>query len=328
MELTIAFWDYDRVDALIDGRVGIDGVEPRFAIAPPGKLFPLAVGNAPYDVTEMSLSSYLMQVADGTSAYVALPIFLSRCFRHNGIYVRPCAGITDPKHLEGRRVGVPEYQMTAALWIRGILADEYGVKIDTIRYRTGSLEPGVRPERLPLKLPTGIDVEPIAAGTCLDDLLVAGDLDAVLAPKAPPSFKAGHPMIQRLFPDFAAREREYHQRTGFFPIMHPIGIKKELVEEFPWLPKALFDAFKQAKDLALERVRTISRDSANRLSLPWLYSDFETVEQTMGRNPDYWAYGIEKNRAELEWICEQSYAQHLASRRLTVAELFPHSGET
>ena len=252
LDLTLACWDYDRAAAVLDGRVPVPGCRIDAQVHPTSTLFPLAVGEARFDVTEMSMSSYILEVAKGEGAYVAIPVFLSRAFRHNGFVVRADAGIEKPKDLEGKRVGVPEYQMTAALWMRGILAEEYGVDTDTFQWRTGALEEGT----------PHMSVTPIEAGESLQDLLLAGELDAVFAPKPLNALVAGDPRVRRLFPDFASVERAYHAKTGFFPIMHAIGVRRTIAEAYPWLPKALFDAFTQSRDLAMAKLEGIWRKPA------------------------------------------------------------------
>jgi 4,5-dihydroxyphthalate decarboxylase len=323
LRVSLATWDHDRVAAIQDGRIGVPGVEIDGHILPTTKLFPIAVQEARFDVTELSVSSYVLQVSRGTSAYTAIPVFVSRAFRHNGFFGRVGSGVTSPADLAGRTVGVPEYQMTAGLWMRGILADDYGVDLSTIRWRTGALDQGVRRERLELELPPGMVVEPIAGGETLQELLLAGEIDGLLAPKPPAAFLQGNPDIRRLVPDYERVEGDYHRRTGFFPIMHLIAVRKALVAEHPWLPAALFDAFTAARDLALARLREVWLGSANRLSLPWLGASMERTLETMG--PDYWPYGFASNRAELAAICRYSRAQYLAARDVTPEELFDPS---
>lgn len=318
--LTLATWDHDRVMALHEGRVTVPGVALQSVIEPTQKLFPLAVGAAPYDITEMSISSYILQISRGTGDYVAIPAFVSRAFRHSGFFARKGSGIESPADFAGRRIGVPEYQMTAALWMRGILSDEYGVDARTVHWRTGALDQGVRRERLELDLPEGMVVEPIAEGETLQDLLQAGEIDGLLAPKPPQAFLDGDDRFQRLFPDFEAAERAYHDKTGFFPIMHLIGVRKSLVAADPALPRALFDAFVAARDAAVDRLRKVWLGNANRLSLPWLNASMERTIATLGE--DYWSYGFSANRAELDAVCRYSVEQYLAERQVAPEELF------
>ena len=318
--LSLASWDHDRVMALHEGRVTVPGLTLQSVVAPTSKLFPLAVGAAPYDITEMSISSYILQVSRGVGEYVAIPAFVSRAFRHSGFIARKGSGIKTPADFAGRRIGVPEYQMTAGLWMRGILSDEYGVSARDIHWRTGALDQGVRRERLELALPDGMRVEPIAEGETLQALLQAGEIDGLLAPKPPQAFLDGDDRFQRLFPDFEAAEQAYHAKTGFFPIMHLIGVRKSLVAESPALPGLLFKAFEDARDAAMERLRNVWLGNANRLSLPWLNASMERTLAALG--PDYWSYGFTANRAELEAVCRYSVEQFLAERLVTPEELF------
>lgn len=320
LELSFATWDHDRVMALHDGRVSVPGLRLNRTIEPTAKLFPLAVGAAPYDVTEMSISSYVLQVSRGEGAYTAIPAFVSRAFRHAGFFARKGSGIKTPADFKGRAIGVPEYQMTAALWMRGVLADEYGVAANDVTWRTGALDAGIRRERLDLDLPDGMVVRPIADGETLQDLLLNGEIDGLLAPKPPAAFLEGDDRLERLFPDFEAAERAYHAKTGFFPIMHLIGLRKTLVERYPDLPMQLYQAFVEARDLALDRLRKVWLGNANRLSLPWLGASMERTVATMGA--DYWPYGFRANRAELDAVCRYSSEQYLAARRVAPEELF------
>ncbi|MFK7763148.1 MAG: ABC transporter substrate-binding protein [Roseobacter sp.] len=323
MKLTLATWDHDRCMPLHDGRVTLPGVELESHILPTGKLFPIAVQEARYDITELSISSYILQVSRGDCAYTAIPAFISRAFRHSGFYTRADAGIETLADLKGKRVGVPEYQMTAALWMRGLMSDEYGVDPTGIHWRTGALDAGVRHERLELTLPAGMIVEPIADGETLQNLLLAGEIDAVLAPTPPTAFQAGNPAITRIFDNFGGAERDYHARTGFFPIMHLIALRKSVAQANPWLPQALMSAFTQARDIAMDRLQDVWRGSANRLSLPWLNETMEATRAAMG--DAYWPYGFEANQEELRTVCRYSTEQFLSARPVSPEELFPES---
>ncbi len=305
---------------LHDGRVPVEGVEINSHVLPTSTLFPLAVQEATFDVTELSVSSYLLQVARGNSAYTAIPTFPSRAFRHSGFFARRNSGIESLAQFSGRRIGVPEYQMTAAVWMRGILADEFNVDCNRIHWRTGALDTGVRRERLPLALPDGMLVEPIEEGQTLQDMLLAGEIDGLLAPKPPQAFLDGHPDLVRLIPDFERAEMAYHRKTGFFPIMHLLAIRKSLAEEHSWLPRALFDASVIARDMAITRLRDVWLGNSNRLSLPWLNASMERTLSVLGN--DYWSYGFQANRTELATICRYSLEQHLAPRLVAPEELF------
>ncbi len=320
LELTLGTWDHDRVMALHDGRVTVPGVRLDCQVHPTARLFPWAVQEARFDITEMSVSSYILQLSRGGSDYTAIPAFLSRAFRHSGFFARAGSGIESPADFAGRRIGVPEYQMTAALWMRGILADEYGVNCDQIHWRTGALDEGVRRERLELALPDAMVVEPIEEGETLQDLLLRGEIDGLLAPKPPRAFLDGHPDLVRLIPDFEAAEQAYHAKTGYFPIMHLVGIRKSIAEAHPDLPRALYDGFVAARDMAMDRLRAVWLGNANRLSLPWLGASMERTLASMG--PDYWSYGCTANMDEIDTICRYSLAQHLAAAPVAPEALF------
>lgn len=319
-EITIATWDHDRTLPVMDGRVPVPGVRLTPHILPTTQLFPIAVQEARFDITELSLSSLILQASRGEAQYVALPAFVSRAFRHNGFFRRAGSGIETPADLRGRAVGVPEYQMTAALWMRGILADEYGVQATDIHWRTGALDTGVRPERLALRPAPGLSITPIEPPETLQDLLLDGRIDAVLAPAPPRAFAEGDPRIERIFPDFQAAEAAYFRRTGFFPIMHVIAIRKTLAEAMPDLPMAVYQAFVQARDIAVGRLEAVWQGSANRLSLPWLNAAMEQTRAAMG--PDIWPYGFAAARTEVAAMCRYSVEQFLAEREVTPEELF------
>ncbi len=318
--LSLACWNYDRCEPLIDGRVAIDGVQLQPNVMYPTEIFGRAFTEASFDICELSASSYVMQVAQGQCEYAAIPVFVSRAFRHGGFYVRADAGISSPKDLEGRVIGVPEYQMTMALWARGILQDDYGVDCRTFKTRTGGTNKAGRKERLPLVLPDDMDVRPIDDAETLNDLMLAGVLDAMISPMTPQAFTDGDSRIRRLFADPAAEERAYFQRAGLFPIMHVIGIRRRLLEANPELAVDVFKAFVAARRIAMDRLEETATASANRLHLPWVTAEWEATRALMGN--DYWPYGVAENVADLEALCRYSYEQHLAPRRLDVRELF------
>lgn len=319
-KISIACWDYDRAMPVLDGRVPVTGFDVEPITEPPGVLFPLSVSTAPYDVTELSFASYLIQSSRNECAYIGLPIYLSRAFRHGAIYVRKDAGIRTPRDLEGKRVGVPEYAMTLALWVRGILSDSYGVDVSKLHYRTGGLNKPGRIERLILDLPADLDVQAMGEDVSLNNAILDGDLDAIIAPAAPQAFVDGHPLIERLIDPTGPAEQEYFKGTGIFPIMHIVGVKREIAEAHPDLCPALMAAFGQARDIAMARVRDVAESSANRTMSPWFADGYELAVSIMGA--DYWTYGVKGNEAALEAICRYADEQHLSAQRLAITELF------
>jgi 4,5-dihydroxyphthalate decarboxylase len=322
--LTFACYDYDRVEPLVSGSLPVEGCTLAPVILPASELFPRALLRQEFDITEISAGSYLMQKSRGTGRYTAIPVPVSRAFRHGAIYVRTDRGIGVPADLEGKKVGIPSYQFTAVMWVRGMLQDEYGVDFRKLRYRTGNPNSAGQVSRPALELPPSIDIMPLPPELSLSAALAQGEIDAVISPDTPESCRAGHPEIRRLFPDYASREREYRKRTGFFPTMHLIAIRDELVGKHPWLPANLLRALVAAKTIAIGKLMDMAEDSANRLSLPWLAADIEATEVVTGTT-NFWPYGVEENRAEFEAMCRYAHEQHLAARCLRVEELFPAS---
>ena len=319
-KISLACWDYDRALPILNGLVPVEGFEIEPTIVPPGTLFPLAVGEAPYDVTEFSFASYLIQLSRGECAYIGIPVFLSRAFRHGGIYVRTDSGIETPKDLEGRTVGVPEYAMTLAVWVRGILADQYGVDVAQLKYRTGGLNVAGRVERLKLDLPAAIDVQPLAETQSLNEAMLNGDLDAIIAPAPPQAFADGDSSIKRLIDNVRDAEQDYFAATQIFPIMHIVGVRRSLVDAHPDLPGALYDAFLAARRIAMDRVRSVAQGSANREMSPWYADAYEDAVRVMGA--DFWHYGLDANRKDLDAFCRYCAEQHLTARPVVVDELF------
>ena len=318
--ITIACGNYDRTAAIRDGRVKVDGCAVTYLPLYPEEIFFRMFRYQEFDVAEMSFSSYLRTVAAGTSAYVGLPAFVSRIFRHSGIYVRSDAGIRTPEDLRGKRIGLPEYQITAVVWMRGLLQHQYGVKPNEISWRSGGQEQPGREERTPLKPIPGLDLKPINSDQTLVGMLRSGELDALFTARAPSSFLAGEPHIARLFPDTRAAEKAYYQKTGLFPIMHLVGIKKTLLEQHPWLATSVYKAFVEAKALAMIDLCDVN---ALMVTLPWLEAETKDTIAAMGQ--DFWKYGVHENMREIEALTQYSFEQGLVDRKLGVEELFARS---
>lgn len=315
MTLRIGVGRYDRTQALIDGRIGVEGYDAVFESPPLEELFAAAFDTDRYDAAELSFSNFLYLSATDQCRFVGLPIFPSRMFRHSAIFVRTDRGIRTPRDLIGRVVGVREFSMTAALVARGILEDEYGVRASDIDWRCG---PADASDSKPVirVFPRGIQVSEVDDGDNLSDMLADGALDAMVAYKPPKAFLEGAPQIARLFPDPRRVEQDYFARTAIFPIMHLIGIRRDLAEDAS-LCRAVCDAFQQAKDEAID---PIGGYQALSISLPWAPADLDSVKALMGAN--YWPYGIEANRAAIQAVARYSHAQGLAPRRMAVEELF------
>lgn len=305
----------DRTRPLLEDRVAIEGCALEPFVGEPEDLFARALRNEEFDVTELSLSSYLIVLGDRTSRYLAVPAFPSRAFRHSAVYVRDDRGIERPEDLVGMTVGVPEFQQTAALWVRGILADRHGVPPSAITWRSGGLERPGGEERIPVQVREGIDLEPIDTTSTLSAMLAEGRLDALVSPRPPSCFEAGDPQIRRLWPDHRAEERRFYRDTGMFPIMHVVAIRRSLADRHPWLAANVFRGFAESKRLA---IRDLEQTNFLRVTLPWI--ELDAVRALMG--DDFWPYGLTPNRPELDSLIRWSVAEGLSPRSLDPSELF------
>lgn len=316
LQLSVAMGDYDRTRALLDGRVQIDGVDAVCMALSPEETFFRAFRGREFDISELSFSSYLVKASRGESPYVALPVFLSRAFRHTSIWVRKDR-IAQPADLKGRRVGVPEYQLTANVWARALLQDDFGVAPSDIHWIRGGIDTPGRPEKIGLQLPPGVRLDDAPAGTTISELLDGGEIDAFIAPRPPGGAAQANPQVGWLFDDPTAAAKDYFARTGIFPIMHVVGVRQELVARHPWLPGAVCKAFAQAKALALE---ALADTSATKVTLPFVEEQLKAARATLG--PDFWSYGVAANRRTLEAFVRHHHAQGLSARPMAVDELF------
>jgi 4,5-dihydroxyphthalate decarboxylase len=317
LQLTLACWNYDRMRALQDGRVQVDGIDLNYLNLPVEETFFRMLRHREFEVAEMSLSSYVVSLFTPERPFIAIPVFPSRFFRHSCIYVHAACGIKEPRDLIGRRVGNPEYQMTAPVWIRGILSDEYGVPVNGVTYyRGGEEEPG-RVEKLKLDLPEDVRVETIGPNQTLSAMLAAGEIDALYTARMPSTFRRGDGAVKRLFEDFAPVERDYYRRTGIFPIMHTVAIRRDVYERHPWVAQSLFKAFCAAQREAYD---DLQQTAALKVMLPWLTAHIEETRREMG--DDFWPYGFARNRETLATFLRYSHEQGLAKQRLEPEQLF------
>jgi 4,5-dihydroxyphthalate decarboxylase len=317
LRLSIAVGNYDRMRPLIDGDVQIDGVDPVFLLQDPEEIFFRAFRHADFDVCELSLSSYSVKTAAGTSPYIAVPVFPSRAFRHTAIYVHADSGISKPEDLKGKRIGVPEYQLTANVWVRLFLEEEYGVKASDVTWVRGGYEDPTRVEKLSLNLPADIKLENAPEGKTISSMLAAGEVDAVIGPRAPSCFDQGHPKVRYLFDDPQKTATDWYARTKLFPIMHTLGIKKSLAEAHPWLPGTLVKAFEKSKALAITR---LADTAATKVTLPFVEEQVQAARKLMGN--DFWPYGFAENEHTIDRFLARHHAEGLSSRRLEARELF------
>lgn len=318
LNLSVAVGAYDRTRALVDGSVQIDGVDATCMVLSPEEIFFRAFRHAEFDICELSLSSFTVKTAQGNCPYVGVPAFVSRAFRHTSMWVRTDR-IKKPEDLKGKKVGLPEYQLTANVWARSILQDDYGVKPSDIHWVRAGIEDATRPEKIAIKLPPDVKLEDGPPGKSISTLLAEGAIDGFIAPR-PPSLPANAPNVGWLFPDPTAAAKDYFKRTGIFPIMHLVGVRRVLAEQHPWLPGAVLKAFEQSKAAALA---LLSDTSATKVTLPFVEEQLKAARELMGE--DFWAYGVAPNRKTLETFLRHHHSQGLSPRQVTVDELF-HPG--
>jgi 4,5-dihydroxyphthalate decarboxylase len=317
LRLSLACWNYDRTRALMDGRIPVDGIDLTYLNLPVEETFFRMLRHHEFDVAEMSLSSYVLSRFSEEPPFIAIPVFPSRFFRHSCIYINRNSGIREPKDLLGKRVGTPEFQMTAGVWIRGILSDEYGVPVTGVSYFNGGEEQPGRGEKLKLDLPPAIRLQPIPETKTLSAMLAAGEIDALYTARMPSTFTQGSGSVKRLFEDYPEVEREYYRKTKIFPIMHTVVIRREVYEKYPWVAQALYKAFVQAQR---EVYQDLYQTAALKYMLPWLIRHVEDTRALMGQ--DFWPYGMEPNTQGLDTFLRYSFEQGLSKRQLKPTELF------
>jgi 4,5-dihydroxyphthalate decarboxylase len=308
ISLTLACTATDRTRPLMEGRFKVPGADIIFLPGEPEDIFRRALRDRAFDISELSMGSHIVTSARGDAPYIGVPVFLSRAFRHSAIYIRTDRSINSAADLAGREIGLPEYQQTAALWVRGILRDHYGVDTRGISWRTGG-------ERVAITLPDGFKVKPM--GESLEEALAAGRIDALIAPRPPACLGTGSAPVARLFPDYRREEESWFRASGFFPIMHCLAVRKDVAERHPWLPVELFRAFSAAKAASLAELSLVN---VLRVSLPWIAAEAEAQSAIFGGNP--WPYGFKRNRDEIAAMIRYAVEDGLAARRMEPEELF------
>jgi len=304
MRLTLACGRYDRTQALIDGRVRIEGVDELIYLAlRPGETFWRMLNHEEFDASEMSLSSYSILRSEGDTRFIAIPVFPSRVFRQNAVYLPMKSSIREPRELKGKRIGVGDYQMTAAVWTRGFLQHEYGVQPRELEWIVG------RPIRA-ITQPRDVRIEVLGGEKTLVEMLEAGEIDALMSVMIPQGLGT---TVKRLFPSFREVELAYYRKTKIFPIMHTLVLRKPIYDANPWLALSLYRAFARARDIAQ---RHMYDTDALTVSLPWVIDEIERSRE-LG-----WDYSIEGSRPTLEALVQYLDEQQLTRRRIDVAELF------
>jgi 4,5-dihydroxyphthalate decarboxylase len=318
LRLNLACWNYDRTRALADGSVQPDGIDLNYLDLPVEETFFRMLRYHEFEVAELSLSSYTVSLFAEQRPFIAIPVFPSRFFRHSCIYVNADAEIHTPKDLIGKRIGTPEYQMTAPVWIRGILSEHYGVPVDSVTYYTGGEEEPGRSEKIRLDLPPNIKVQPIGETQTLSAMLASGEIDALYSARMPSTFSLRRgAAVHRLFANYKVVEQEYYRQTRIFPIMHTVAIRRDVYEQNRWVAQALYKAFVEAQRRTYEE---LYMTAALKAMLPWLTSHVEETRALMG--DDFWAYGFESNRASLVTFLRYHHEQGLSKRLLEPEELF------
>lgn len=320
--IRVAGYDYDRVLAIMDGRIGLEDTEISFETNDIYAVTRHAFGpDQPYDVTEIGLIPFMRKyINEDFRDYTLIPVFISRTFRHRNIFVHVDSGIKKPEDLRGKRVGTPGYAFSSNTWIRGFLLDEYGVGADEMHWiETTESSDGFKvkqkldryflPDEFPLeKGPPGIDES---------ELLLTGGCDALITAITPRAFLEGDPRIKQIFPDAKKTEQAYYKKTGVFPIMHAVAIRTNMIPTDPTLPKAVVEMYTKAKQIAYDNLETTT---SLKVTLPWVTREFEDTRSLMGTN--FWPYGIEANRKELELAMRYAHEQGLTKRKIDIEELF------
>lgn len=309
LQLTLACGDYDINRGLVDGTIQPEGISLVAITLPSPERHWRMLASQEFDVCELSLASYLMVRDQRARPFIAIPVFPHRRFRHGYIFVRADSGIETPRDLEGRRVGIRTWQTTAGLWTRGILEEHYGVDITRIKWVRQD------PEDIPFDMPPEFDVTQVGRGQNVNDMLLAGEVDALIYPEIPSSFKRGDPRIRRLFANPKAEEQRFYRETGLFPLMHTVVIKESVLEQYPWVAMSMLKAFRRSKDLAWQLM-----EDPRRVSLAWLRELIEEQRELMGRDP--WPYDLPSNRKALETMIRYSHRQGMIKRPMAPEELF------
>jgi 4,5-dihydroxyphthalate decarboxylase len=317
LHLTLATTDYDHVRDLVNGVVRADGTVLTAFVLPVEEIFYRFIKNREWDVSELSFGKFIGYASQGASPFVGIPVFPSRVFRHSAFYVRTDRGISTPKDLEGKRVGIPEWAQTAGIYARGFLSETAGVDLRKVHWVQAGMNEAGREEKVEFKLPDGIRYEQRRA-TSVSAMLLSGEVDAAISARVPDAFAKGGGKVARLYPDYRAEEMRYYAATGIYPIMHVIAMRRAVFERYPWTAMNLFKAFDEAKQRSLERIQDLT---ASRIPVPWSAAIASEWSGNFGDDP--FPYGLEKNRKTLEAFCRFAHAQGVTAKRLTPDDLFP-----
>jgi 4,5-dihydroxyphthalate decarboxylase len=315
VQLTLAVSDYDHVRDLTSGRVRVEGAELTCLQMPVEEIFFRFTAYREWEVSELSLTKYVAMVGAGDDSVAAIPVFPSRVFRHSAFYVAGGGSIREPGDLVGARIGVPEWFQTAGVWARGILVHEFGLRLKELYWVQGGVNQAGRQEQFAPPADLSITVVPDRS---LSDMLVAGDLDAIISARPPIHSIGPDAPIVPLFPDATEREQDWHRRTGIYPIMHAIVLRRDVLDAHPWIASNLYRGFVEARDRSLARAVDLN---ASRFPVPWLPAYARQMAETFGGEP--FPYGIEPNRRTLEAFLGYAHEQGISPGPLAVDDLFP-----
>lgn len=316
LPLSLAVSEYDHLRDLANGRVAPEGIELTYLEFQVEEIFYRSLKFAEFDACELSMGKYISLISQGDTTFSGIPVFPSRVFRHSAVYVLRDGPVKTAQDLKGRKVGIPEWAHSAAIYVRGFLTHQYDVALSDIHWvQAGVNQPG-RDEKVELRLPPGVAIERVRDKS-LNDMLLSGEIDAVIAAHSPRAFELGDPRVVRLFPNYQEVEQAYFAATGVFPIMHIIAIKRDLLEREPWVARNLYTAFDEAKQKSLARAREAT---ASRFPIPWSVHYFESAQKVFGEDP--LPYGVEPNRKTLEAFALFAEEQGIAYRRVDIMELF------
>lgn len=321
LRLSLACGDYDRTRAIREGKISPEGADLTVLTLDAAEIFWRMLQYNEFDIAEMSLSNYLTELSGKKPRFIAIPVFLSRMFRHGFIFINQKSGIKSPEELKGKKVGIPEYSMTALLFMRGFLQDDYGVAPSDIEWYEGGKEGLIRKGRIKTKLPGNVHVHDAPTDKSLSDMLADGDIDALMQARIPQCIWDKHPDVGRLWTNYKEVEMESYRRTKIFPIMHTIVIKREIYDANPWVAQSLYKAFSEAKKISLDNNK-FSTGALN-YTLPWAIAERESTVSVMGE--DFWPYGAEANRPTLEAVTRYSHEQGLSRKKFSIEEIFAPS---
>lgn len=317
LHVVMAGGRYDRTRSLMDGSVRPEGLDFEYIEMPVEEVLRRVMRNAEFDVAECSLAHHLIATAQGGWDYLAIPLFPSRCFRHSFVFVNRNAGIAGPRDLRGKLVGVRDYAMTAAVWLRGLLEHDYGVPPSAMRWRTGAVEQPGGEDQSATDVGKEVEILPVQPHKSLNAMLETGEIHALMTPRIPSAFLNRHPDVVRLFPDYKAEERKYYERMKLVPIMHTVVIKRSLYEREPWVAPSLVEAFRRSTLRWREMMLDVN---ALPCSLPWYLPALEETLEVFGS--DFWPEGFSANWRTVETLVRYAKEQGLIDRMLEPSELF------